>query len=419
VTAARGMPGDVAQGSSSVPASLERLFAALSAAGVAWCLLRPRAALAHPGGDVDLLVEPRALPHVAQLLEREGFLRMTVAGADVHGVAYDAASDSFPWVHVQGELRLAGAVVPAAEVLAGAAGEPLREPADAWLLWILLLRALIDKGALPERHRPSAQALAGGWRGGPERLVALAREHRLAPERIVDLAAKGDWDGLLAHAEALPPRAGPSRRIVRSLHDLRGRRGLAVAVIGPDGAGKSTLVEGLARSLPVATTIEYMGLTGGRMPQADALRVPGLVLAARLLILWVRWGRCAYHRARGRIVLIDRYTLDGAVPSGIRLGPLGRVSRRVQRRACPMPDLVLLLDASGTTMHRRKGEYDPAELEVWRAAYARLLDKVRALEAIDAEQPAEAVRREAQERVWRRYSRQPAGWRRARRARAR
>jgi thymidylate kinase len=147
-----------------------------------------------------------------------------------------------------------------------------------------------------------------------------------------------------------------------------------------------------------------MGLTGGRLPRADALRVPGLVLTARLALLWTRFGVSLYHRARGRIVLFDRYTLDGTVPSGVHLGKLGRLSRRVQSAACPTPDLVLLLDASGATMHLRNREYEPTRLEEWRQAYRQLAGRVTSLQVLDAERPVDVVRRDAQSRIWRCYA---------------
>jgi thymidylate kinase len=67
----------------------------------------------------------------------------------------------------------------------------------------------------------------------------------------------------------------------------------------------------------------------------------------------------------------------------------------------PKPDLVLLLDASGAAMHGRKGEYEPLELDRWRAAYKRLSNSSHSLLMIDAEQPPEAVRRQAQACIWR------------------
>jgi thymidylate kinase len=177
-------------------------------------------------------------------------------------------------------------------------------------------------------------------------------------------------------------------------------RGVSVAIMGPDGAGKTTLIDGLRTTLPFPTRVVYMGLTGGRLPRADALRVPGVVLAARLLLLWVRYGVGLYHRARGRIVLFDRYTLDGKVPSGAQLTALGRLSRRVQAVTVPRAELLLLLDASGATMHSRKGEYSAARLEEWRHAYRRLRRGGRDLQVVNAEQPAEGVRRDAQAHIW-------------------
>ena len=69
----------------------------------------------------------------------------------------------------------------------------------------------------------------------------------------------------------------------------------------------------------------------------------------------------------------------------------------------PRPELVLLLDAQGATMHSRNGEYDPVQLEEWRDAYRRLRGCARVLEVLDAEQPPDVVRRDAQARIWQCY----------------
>ena len=397
-------------GLAGAPPALAALLASLEREGVHWSLLRPRASLASAQGDIDVLVEPAAIPRLEGILEANGFVRVPVPGPDVHAATYDREAGAFVWMHVQGALRLAGDELPAEAILSEAVErDGITEPGDGWLLWILLLRALVDKGELPARHRTAVMDLAKRDPKGPPALEALARRHGIDPVAAVAAAAAGDWPGLLRLAVERQPPPSTLRRIarlplrVRGLRRLRERRGLLVAVLGPDGAGKSTLVEGLRRNLPLPTRVQYMGLTGGRLPKADALRIPGLVFVARVAILWFRYARSAYYRARGGIVLFDRYTLDGAVPSGMRLSLAGRVSRRLQRHACPMPDLVLLLDASGGTLHARSGEYDAAVLESWRTAFARLEGRVPVLEKLDAERPADEVLRDAQALVWRRY----------------
>jgi hypothetical protein len=49
-----------------------------------------------------------------------------------------------------------------------------------------------------------------------------------------------------------------------------------------------------------------------------------------------------------------------------------RVERLLARRLTPAPDAVVVLDAPGEELWRRKGEHTPEILERWRQGYARL-----------------------------------------------
>lgn len=403
------MMGEIAEPPRPIPGALECL-ARLEGAGVEWTLLRPAESLAAAEGDVDILIEPGARPAAERVLADDEFVLVPLAGGDTHAARFERESGRFLWLHVQTELALAGARLPAAPILAGAVVEgEVRVPGADWLLWILLLRALVDRGELPERHRPAVRRLAERWQGGPAQLLVLARRHEIDPDVAVARAAAGEWELL---AELVVP-ARPSdplwRRLPRAprrlgrLRGWRDRRGISVAVLGPDGAGKSSLVEALARDLPLPSRVQYMGLTGGQLPRADALRVPGVVFVARFAIHWLRYGRGLRQMARGGIAIFDRYTLDAVAPSGMRLSPVARLSRRLQRHVVPLPDLVLVLDAPGEALHARSGEYTPEVLESWRRAFATLEHSVANVALLDATKPAEEVRREALDLVWRRY----------------
>jgi len=394
------------------PLALTSFFSMLESDGIRWSLLRPASSVASPEGDVDVLVEPESIDHAEDALRATGFVLMPLPRPDVHGCLYDAELGRFVWVHVQGALNLAGAELPAAQILAQVhQDDRLRLPSDDWLLWILLLRALVDKGELAPRHRDIVTELARGWGGGPPELVGLAQRRGVETGRAVSAASRGDWSELMRCSvhRGDPPPTGFRRwrqRLARlgDLSRLYEGRGVSVAVIGPDGAGKSRLTAALAQRLPLASRVQYMGLTGGRMPLADALRVPGLVFAARVLLIWLRYARGLRQIMRGGIAVFDRYTLDGTVPPGMRLSLIGRISRRLQVHVCPLPDLVLLLDASGETLHARSGEYTPEKLESWRRTFALLEGRVEVLEKIDAERSFDEVQADALARVWRRYA---------------
>src|SRR5439155_4631145 len=71
---------------------------------------------------------------------------------------------------------------------------------------------------------------------------------------------------------------GPVERIRAGLarRQFAGRRrlGPVVAVLGPDGAGKGSVIAGLQSSIPVAVTALYLGRRGARARSAIGAREP-------------------------------------------------------------------------------------------------------------------------------------------------
>jgi thymidylate kinase len=387
-----------------IPRTLTALFEDFREAGLRWALLRPWEGLCSAEGDVDVLLAPEEFDRAREVLLRAGFLIIPMGGPDLHAAIFDARADRFFWIHVQSALKIGDKLFPAEGLLGVVPDTPLRESPDEWLLWTVLLRAM-DKGSVPERYRTRLMRLASDWREGPDELISIVEQRGLDPRKVAAAAAAGDWEQITAQGKRhhAPDRApSPGRRIQRLLQTLIAPKpyGLCVAVIGPDGAGKSTLVRELERTLPLRTRRTYMGLTGGAMHEAARLRIPGLVFAAQAAVLWAKFIRAKLCRAAGQIVLFDRYVLDGAVPPGRPLPRRTLLARRIQRWLVPSPDLVLFLDVSGQTMYARKGAYSAETLEEWRTIYRRLEGSVRRLVVVNAEQPPEDVLRIAQSVIW-------------------
>jgi thymidylate kinase len=400
---------------------LGAVFAALDAAGVRWCLLRGADDLAAPAGDVDLLLAPRDAAALPDILEPLGFARMPAWGYGSHAfhIAYDAETDRWLKLDVVSELAfgrsfwLRSDAAPA--VLAGRRRlRGVAVAADGDAFWCLLLHLLLDKGRIRPGARTELRRLAAdpGCLTSPlaAELDALGRAD-VAPDGLLAAARAADWARLEAARPALE-RAWRRRRPAdawrrRALGALgrragpipRARHGMCVAVLGPDGAGKSTVVAALARRFWFPARVMYMGPDAPRSRRLP----PGVGLGERVAAQLGRRLGAAGHRARGRLVLFDRYAYDALLPPRRPLGRLGRLRRWLLGHACPPPGLTVVLDAPGEVVYDRKGELDPTVLEAERAAYAALARRRRHAVVVDAARDADEVRRAVTAAIWAAY----------------
>ncbi len=215
-----------------------------------------------------------------------------------------------------------------------------------------------------------------------------------------------------------------------------------VAVIGPDGAGKSTVTQELLHKLPLPAKYVYMGvnlesskmvlpttrlflelkkLRGKRPDMAgphDPLRskkrsgsplkrmLDSFKLTVRMSNLmaeeWFRQVVVWSYLRRGNVVLFDRHVFTDYYSYDVAGGDIpfiNRVHGFMLRRLYPRPNLVICLDAPAEVLYARKPEAPPELLEIRRQEYLKLRDVFPAFYVIDVSQPTEQVVQQACELI--------------------
>ncbi len=231
------------------------------------------------------------------------------------------------------------------------------------------------------------------------------------------------------------------------------KKTFTVALVGADGAGKSTV----ARQLPVISPLPfkyvYMGVNlessnlvlpttrlllevkrarGGRpdiatMPQDDFDRsqkqsrsfskqlTASLKAPLRLINVmaeeWFRQSIVWLYTLRGYCVIFDRhFYLDYYAYDIDNADPKRSLSRRIHgfmlQKLYPKPDFVIFLDAPSEVLFSRKPEGTLNALEHRRQQYVRLQSVVKHSAVVDVSQPLDEVTRQVSELIVNFYRKQ-------------
>lgn len=401
-----------------------RVLDALTAANIRHVLWRGSPG---SGDDLDLLVHPADTGRAGQVLAGLGLRsapsehhwphRLYVGRHEGVDVVVDVLDR--PMIRT----ALLGGPNMAARLVEGAVTGPdgVRRLAPAEAAWVQIIHVVL-------RGAPTVAELAGATvptgvnlsdtaeLSGAAELSDVAVLARAVDRVLGAGTAAGVRSGLASRSAGATaplqrldghpwPRADRARR---ALARWRGRvpgaagtpAGVRVVLLGPDGAGKSTLSAGLRQALPLPVHEIYMGVFRMDGWQQITRLVPGLGLASRLSRLRWRAGKAGYFCRRGHVVVFDRYTYDAGLRPGKR-GLRARMSYFFLERALPDPDVVLVLDCPGEVMFARKREHDVQTLEERRGWYLAMAEDLPNAVVIDATLAPDRVLQEALTAVWR------------------
>lgn len=211
---------------------------------------------------------------------------------------------------------------------------------------------------------------------------------------------------------------------------------VTVALIGADGAGKTTLARALEQSAELPVKYLYMGVNtlasnhmlpttrlicslrrslGGAAPQGGppgsrpsrARRRGGvaglaagvrasLAVANRVCEEWYRVAVARRFERRGFIVLFDRHFYADYWAHDVAAAgrSIGRRLHGAFLKRLPRPDCTILLDAPADVLFARKPEGTLELLESRRREYLALKSQDPSLVVVDASRPRSAVQRE-------------------------
>lgn len=394
---------------------VESIFARLDRAGIPYCLLRNRHQI--PWGltawsDLDVLV-PADInsPKLVKLF------------ADLHpgqivDVRPGVVTFSFPvmdrFLRVDmcyGDLDWRGAPFAYAdEVLAGRWNDDgimvASRMHQAYVTWI---SKLVWSGFYSETY---TTAIVDAWREDAEgfrsllersfgtnlagQLIRLIETDRLAnSEKLIPQLRRQLWLRSL--------RRHPGSQLRASFAQTRSRistlvhpSGLVVALVGPDGVGKSTVVEEFrqasARQMPCGRVdhITQDRRTLPALPSIASRRQDNALLYAwNALDDWlshVRWTR--YRLTRGRLVIDQRPSLTATLSAGYQGSWL---QRRWRGMLAPRPDLIIAMDASPESILLRSPEASRDVLQSQRDASNALAERRPDVHRVDAEQPLQQI----------------------------
>lgn len=383
--------------------------------------------------DIDIVIGRDELSGVAALLDRfckaQGVKLVQVLqheqtafyfvlswfGADgqLQFLMPDFCSDYYRYGQ---KLLSAEAVLEARRPAVDAAGKDrgfyVAAPAVEFIYYLI---KRVDKAELEPGHCDHLQANAA-----PDPEAALRQIERFwsgSDAALLSQAVRdGDWAAVRAAQDRLrralrkglsPSWASRLGELARKVHRVTVPTGLWIAVLGPDGCGKSSVGDEIERALAPAFRRTLKLHLRPRLDQSSKAAAPATdphgspprgwaaslaKLGYYLLDYCIGYWTVVRPRlVRSTFVIFDRYCHDMLVDQRRYRygGPIWAL--RLVAALVPRPDLFILLDAAPEVLLARKSEIVEAEARRLQGAYAALVQDLPNGRTVDAAQPLARV----------------------------
>lgn len=442
----------------------EKICVCLNQAGVNYCLLRMPTELVEDArpGDIDLLVDGHDLGRFYDVLA-ENFdlekLYYIQTHAQIPVIDRESGLSIKLDLHAKLYVGMSGGLFPYPIEDAVLASSELRgdipRPAFEYEYTLLMLHALVDKSTIRNarlRHLFSLFSMAKAHQTNIYKLWERALGVGLT-DSLWDALARENIDALKALRRAILRHFGSKTPLKSTKYfltsQIRARSYLwnwplikpfTVAIVGPDGVGKSTLGKTMAKNPGVS--YRYFGNQGTLLPTTKLIHkiwkskqgkpVSSPVtkkdggerkrskpkrrswknrlkdVSTRPLLQWHHAAEMGARYlsevtdSKHDVVIFDRYVYDMCIDH------LQDISEPSWRRALtklyldyfPTPDLLVMLVADPDLIYQRKQEKTPAQLRAYMDAYRELvcLDKMNertlAVEELQTDQSQAATAKE-------------------------
>lgn len=407
-------------------ALLCRVFAALNASGAPWCITHGYEQYSDEiPVDIDCILDKSLTPKkLAQLLHsRRHHLNARVVqwlsdGAQWIVLATNDPKPIFLQLHVSYDYVMADRKSIAGETIL----KSRRQFDDFWIPspdieFACILVNRISKAKLDERRQERLAMLFSQSPDATTRMLEDLFGHE--NQRLIAMSARtGDWSIVSSDIDAIradllkhrsPLKIKLTSFINRVRRYLHPPCGFHVVFLGPDGVGKSTVIEGVKDDLADAfLRTDYFTFAPSLLPQRMQPQKktphelpPRSYPASLLKAAW--WSVCytaGYFlsiqpaKARSSFVMNHRYLLDAIVDRRRYRysGPIWLL--KAIWKIAPKPHLVILLDADPQIIWARKKEVALEETIRQRDGYHAIVQPLRFAQLVEASLPIEQVRSE-------------------------